>query len=181
MPTETCARVASSRTVHPLISRASRIWVPNVIHNLLGTGDISLSLNELALIRELSVRSRRFLARIGVPNAQLFDACEKSGRSGRPPPSEAHNWMPRRSLCVKFGRRGAVRRRLARPRSERPFAEPTLRFSVPCRSSARRPRLGPDEISVRVRPPIAEELPRLPHFLDLVEVHLADHQFLVVC
>src|SRR3954451_8494367 len=40
--------------------------------------------------------------------------------------------------------------------------------------------LRPDEVVVGVGPAIAEELPRLADLGDLVEVHVANHQLLVV-
>src|SRR5687768_11191373 len=48
--------------------------------------------------------------------------------------------------------------------------------------SARRSRIGlrSDEIVVGVRASVAEELPRLAHLLDLVEIEVADDELLLV-
>src|SRR3712207_3803529 len=41
-------------------------------------------------------------------------------------------------------------------------------------------RLGPDEVLVSVGSPVSVELPRLAHFLDQVEIHVADEQLFLV-
>src|SRR5687768_6686977 len=51
---------------------------------------------------------------------------------------------------------------------------------VQSRTAKAREGLRSDEVSVRVRPAVAVELPRLADFLDLVEVHVPDDQLLVV-
>ena len=53
-------------------------------------------------------------------------------------------------------------------------------ISLRSREAWRPIRLRSDEVVVRVRPAIAVELPRLADLGDLVEVHVADDQLLVV-
>src|SRR5687767_10219006 len=67
----------------------------------------------------------------------------------------------------------------SRPREGGPVGYGRTRLR-PDEVTAGRGRLRPDEVGVRVRSAVAVELPRLAHFLDLVEIHVAHQQLLLV-
>src|SRR5262245_27354939 len=67
------------------------------------------------------------------------------------------------------------------PQRQRQVGAPAGCTSAPGGPGPRtRPDSWPHEVVIRVRPAIPIELPRLADLLDLVEVHVADEQLLVV-